>query len=398
MFRLSKKSTSILSNTKRFMSTDNSHTLRVATYNILSSSLSAPSYFTMCSPDHLEPETRIKKCISRINDEVDKNAIVCLQEVSQTYLNNIHPYFASKNYHVIASNYGNKFNNYMGVTLAYPVDKYILLGVDVVKVGETKKYFKKYPKTPFDKLKSSIGKFFLKSLQQINLYSPPYDLWDEVTSKQNRLICVKLECKETSKQFVIGNYHMPCNFRRPSFMNAHCALTAQHIQRYANNLPYILCGDFNIKPGSSSHSLLLNGNIDKAHEDYPLPLPEDNWLPKFDPLISAYKSKNGAEPNFTNFAFSINDKEPFIDTLDYIFHSKDFETIDTLPLPHRNEVKGPLPNELEGSDHIMIAATLKSIENFTKSTKSNNTEGYISSESQIYTSFKPDDIASTIST
>ena len=34
-------------------------------------------------------------------------------------------------------------------------------------------------------------------------------------------------------------------------MMIHCALSAQHIHKYANNDPYVLVGDFNIKPGAS---------------------------------------------------------------------------------------------------------------------------------------------------
>ena len=30
----------------------------------------------------------------------------------------------------------------------------------------------------------------------------------------------------------------------------HCALSAQHLQKYADKDPYLLVGDFNIKPGT----------------------------------------------------------------------------------------------------------------------------------------------------
>ena len=53
-----------------------------------------------------------------------------------------------------------------------------------------------------------------------------------------------------SKPFVVGTYHMPCMFKVPSVMMIHCALSAQHIHKYASNDPYLLVGDFNIKPGA----------------------------------------------------------------------------------------------------------------------------------------------------
>ena len=52
-----------------------------------------------------------------------------------------------------------------------------------------------------------------------------------------------------SRPFVVGTYHMPCMFKLPSVMMIHCALAAQHIQKYSNEDPYLLVGDFNIKPG-----------------------------------------------------------------------------------------------------------------------------------------------------
>ena len=55
----------------------------------------------------------------------------------------------------------------------------------------------------------------------------------------------------------------------------------------------------------------------------------------------------------------IKDDDPFIGTLDYIFLSKEWRVKSVLPTVHRDNVKdGPYPNEIEPSDHIMIAADL----------------------------------------
>ena len=55
----------------------------------------------------------------------------------------------------------------------------------------------------------------------------------------------------------------------------------------------------------------------------------------------------------------IKDDDPFIGTLDYIFLSKEWRVELVLPTVHRDTVKdGPYPNEIEPSDHIMIAADL----------------------------------------
>jgi endonuclease/exonuclease/phosphatase family metal-dependent hydrolase len=55
---------------------------------------------------------------------------------------------------------------------------------------------------------------------------------------------------------------MPCMFKLPSVMVTHCALSAQHIQRWAKDDPYVYTGDFNIKPDSSQYQLLTQGNLE----------------------------------------------------------------------------------------------------------------------------------------
>lgn len=67
---------------------------------------------------------------------------------------------------------------------------------------------------------------------------------------------------------------------------------------------------------------------------------------------------HGCEPDFTNFA-QVEEEEPFIDTLDYIFCSPQLIVCDVPELPHRNAVAGPLPIASEPSDHILVAARLE---------------------------------------
>jgi endonuclease/exonuclease/phosphatase family metal-dependent hydrolase len=54
-------------------------------------------------------------------------------------------------------------------------------------------------------------------------------------------------------------------------MVTHCALSAQHIQRFAKADPFIYTGDFNIKPDSSMYELMTKGKIEKNVRT-PLPL------------------------------------------------------------------------------------------------------------------------------
>ena len=58
------------------------HSHRISSYNVLSSHLADPSYFTNCTPDYLDAGYRYDLLLKKMDTEVDRKAIICLQEVS----------------------------------------------------------------------------------------------------------------------------------------------------------------------------------------------------------------------------------------------------------------------------------------------------------------------------
>jgi 2',5'-phosphodiesterase len=198
------------------------------------------------------------------------------------------------------------------------------------------------------------------------------DPWNIAEYRSNALVTMKLQDIQSEKCFAVGNYHMPCCFYAPQVMTLHVDLAARHIQKLAaqSSMPYILAGDFNITPDSSQYRLMTTGQMDKGDPEWPSPRHGTTWEPTAKPMASAYRLAEGKEPNFTNYA-RVGEQEPFIDTLDYIFLSKDTETNENVKskwkvkgvqsLPHRDEAGGPFPNLDHGepSDHILIAADLE---------------------------------------
>ena len=90
------------------------------------------------------------------------------------------------------------------------------------------------------------------------------------------------------------------------------------------------------------------------------------WKPDIgDGMVSAYCAKLGVEPDFTNYS-RVKEDEPFVGTLDYIFLSKGggeggksrWTVTDVERIKHRDDVKGPLPNDDEPSDHVTVRADL----------------------------------------
>ena len=350
----------------------NARSVRVTTYNVLSSSLARADYFSFCNPSWLQGSYRLSKLRDKIDAEVEKKSIICLQEVSTAWAGSLHGFFASRGYHFITGLYGNKFNGYMGVGVAVPLSEYEILDADVTRIADTKTVARTKKATP-DNIVLATLKNLQSSLKRLLralglLPEKKKGVWEESLNRFNQMISVRLQPKgdsDSTRAFVVGTYHMPCIFRIPQVMMIHCALSAQHIHKYAAGAPYIYCGDFNIKPDSPMYELLTKGKVDASIPEYPAPMNEaDNWKPELAaPLKSAYKELLGKEPEYTNNA-RIVDQEPFVETLDYIFTSEaggwKVNDVEDLAAKHppKDSVKEPLPSEHEPSDHVLLSAGL----------------------------------------
>jgi endonuclease/exonuclease/phosphatase family metal-dependent hydrolase len=156
---------------------------------------------------------------------------------------------------------------------------------------------------------------------------------------------------------------MPCLYgsaKKRQTMILHASLAAQVIQDRAGDHPYVLAGDFNLMPGSSSYRLLTEGHWEAEHEDFPTPRPDDDtgWdANHVEPLRSAYQVKTGREPDFTNRA-QVGDEPVFTETLDYIFLSPHWSVEAVVQLPSGADLEGSFPNAVEPSDHVLIGADL----------------------------------------
>jgi len=345
--------------------------IKVTTYNVLSSSLARSDYFTFCNPKWLSSTYRLKKLKEKMDLEVSKKSIICLQEVSMVWAGALHGYFASRGYQFITGLYGGKFNGYMGVAVAVPLSEYDILDADITRIADTKTVARKDKKKGniFSMIKNIFFWPVVRFLRSLGIVKEREKLpWDVSLDRFNQMVSVRLQPKDkdvgaSKNAFVVGTYHMPCIFRTPQVMMIHCALSAQHIHKYAAGSPYVYCGDFNIKPDSPMYSMLTQGKVDESIPEYPTKLDdEDSWKPDVVPLKSAYKEFLGKEPEYTNNAH-IKNEEPFIETLDYIFTSSEHpwkvQEVEPLDVKHpaKASVTEPLPSENEPSDHILLSST-----------------------------------------
>lgn len=310
--------------------------------------------------------------------------------------------------------YGKKFNGYMGVCLAWPTASLETLAVDISRLSDQREKCVEqsggdcgWPVPPepnewersslwfqartkiWNPLASHVQESIMALVQQpIFRYilgtadattEPPTDHWAVAQNRMNVMLTATLREKESGRSFLVSTYHMPCAYYAPMIMTIHVDLAVRHVQNLAaaaaattttttndhqpkEKLPYILAGDFNIKPVDSTYRLITTGQMDRTDPCYPTPKYGYEWMPSMrEPMQSAY-AMLAHEPDFTNYA-RVGDleNECFIDTLDYIWLSPSSWKVDSIAeLPQRQDAKGPFPNldVNEASDHVLIAADL----------------------------------------
>ena len=276
--------------------------VRVATYNVLSSHLSGTDHYSTLNPAHLCPTKRLPVVLQKIDDEIERSAIICLQEVSHEWAGALHTHCAHQGYHVVTGLYGKKFNGYMGVAIAFPTAAFHVLDVDIARLADQREGG--WPRPPPEPERNAVSKFARKLsgvaatttksfLGWVGLSTdkdprwPPPDAWTMSENRFNQLVTVQLQDKTTHKAFAVGNYHMPCAFYKPAVMTIHTDLAARYVQQLvakaaaaatapphdtdtddttgsSSSRPYVLAGDWNIKPEGSSYRLLTTGKMDRG--------------------------------------------------------------------------------------------------------------------------------------
>jgi len=335
-------------------------THRIITYNVLSSKLCGEDYFVKCNPKDLDPSTRLKRVISKLESEIQKGSIICLQEVSYDWCGALATLFQQNGYFLFTGLYGKLFNGNMGITLAFPTAKYKAITMTMRRLSHTKKWPSPPDQGILNKLWDSAHSWILAPVRYLSGYKEKKDEWDLAKSRENVFLFARLQTREgLGETLCIGNYHMPCMWRDPKVMTIHTALAGLLMQNLAKDDPYVLCGDFNFDPKSPQYQLVTTGALEQNHPEHPTLRDYDDWRPKLvRPFFSAYASFHGKEPEYTNNA-QIKEEAPFIATLDYIFHSEDLQVTETVSLDYLKELKGPFPISTEPSDHVMIGAEFK---------------------------------------
>jgi len=346
--------------------------VRIVSYNVLSSHLCEPDHFVACKPEDLDPPVRLERIKAALQDQCEREAVICLQEVSTQWVGELTPFFEKNGYTFVSGNYGSPFNGYMGVSLAWPKSRFEAEACDITRCADTRRWPKPVRAPEPSVLRKSWR--WLKGLfGGGGKEQKPFDVLFEAKKRHNMVVSARLRCKRSGVAFAVSTYHMPCLFGsdpKECVMVQHAALVAQHAQKFAGGLPCVLAGDFNFQPPSSCYQLVTEGSLPSDHVHAQLlasaGCAEGGWEPVVSPpMTSAYVSAGLGEPEFTNLAttkFSGLEGPPFCETLDYIFLSKGHWNAQYVrPLPKKETVLAncaSYPIADEPSDHVAIYADL----------------------------------------
>lgn len=331
--------------------------INIVQYNILSSKLCDPDYYRWCNVTDLEPKNRIKKICEYLKEEISKNSIICLQEISREWQGILFDFFSNNKYYFVSSLYGFDYGSRLGIGIAYPSDLYESKNTKVQRVGE---------KIPTDNLEVNdywYNKMYNYVYGKLGFFQKkPVSIWVKSKNKNNTSITLTLKHKISQMEFVVSTYHMPCEFKDPGVMTLHINSLLRSLQQYNHkNLPIILAMDGNFKPISPQYRYITKGTYDDSDvfnfPQYDL----DNQVSPFSydiiPMNSLFQSVMCREPKCTNQTFNKNMTELFSETIDYIFYTKLYPIGAECPTLNPNDV---LPNDDHPSDHI----PLKGIFNF----------------------------------
>lgn len=381
--------------------------IRFISYNLLSSSLRTSNSFPETAKAHLDPFSRLDDILvkfrnilaeSKITSTGRSAVIFGLQEVSLKWEPRLRTFFDSHAYEFISSCYGNRFNGYMGVAIAFPrqtwdnAEEHTVLwdGVDAIEIvcppqeyGEAGfKQWKKAQKEADSVWYRRVARFGRESLPFRPLLDklsprplrPPQTM---IAHRFNRAIFGVMEHADLGP-IAVGTYHMPCMFKYPEVMAVHALLFfhALHVFCVKNNLrSFVVMMDANFEPGSLPYRTIMNTITDEERAAIDAVNPGVTRLTVPAMLESGPQSLSSFLKNLTHVYpddsisnHTIGFAGSFTGKIDYIWYtpvspSTDGKVVvrpDTAlaPLEKADAQPSYLPNAIEPSDHYMLAASM----------------------------------------
>ena len=231
---------------------------RFVTYNLLAPLLSEPGWYLHCKPSDCDGETRFARILAKLEDEIEAGSIIALQEVCMPWSGRLAAFFLERGYYYCAELYGRNFNGFMGVALAFPMQRYELTLADTFHPGESASIATTNRRGDKRSSRHADGScptgflpgllWFLAVLSLSQLWLPlltavlvwlearchcrlpcrgavkeeKKDPFEYSRKRSNAMVSFQLRSKlDAGSEFLVGTYHMPCVYWDPAIMSVH---------------------------------------------------------------------------------------------------------------------------------------------------------------------------------
>jgi mRNA deadenylase 3'-5' endonuclease subunit Ccr4 len=352
--------------------TSNERTFRIITFNLLSPVFSLPSRYHFSATEHLDPAYRLDKIMKLLGKWMKANFIICLQEVNNSWNNELKRMFRELRYSYTYAIYA---DGKMGVAIAFPITQFLRIDIDIYRCGES-----------IGKICSSMNKIELS--KRVHGIDHIEEQLINASEKDNLAITLLLKCRSFDTNFekylIVSTYHMPCSYTKKYFMVAHIHSLKSRIAELRSKWIHIhpqtpslfdsivIAGDFNITPNSPEYKY-MTGEPYTPKERFEC-TSQNTSLQFYDDMCKIYKSVginfndtiptlsthlsiNNAEPKYTNVM--LQKQQNFINTLDYILITPNIRIMSCLVgLTCMTNPIASYPNSWCPSDHLPLSASL----------------------------------------
>jgi mRNA deadenylase 3'-5' endonuclease subunit Ccr4 len=208
--------------------------IKVVTFNILSSFLAEPEYFPNSKIEHLDSDYRFNGLLYILDKYIKEDYIICLQEISNEWQLKLTTFFHNLRWSYFMRCRTEKFGEGIFVNYKYNIGEY---------------NFHKINDTLFD-----TSEYNVEELEQV-----------EAAKNTIRYLSV-LELMKNGIKFFVITLHMPCKYKQPKLMKVYTLFLKNLVNKIAGDTPVILAGDFNILHGGIEYNILTDSFEDSSDE------------------------------------------------------------------------------------------------------------------------------------
>ena len=311
--------------------------------------------FHYCKPAYLALASRLNLVTEQVKNS--RCGIACFQELDDQILPILEENL-NETHFLATAKLNLSLPSRDGVGIFVDSSRFEVLDTKAVRFGEF-----------VDKHLPSLGEGAHEDKSSVSLTRA---LYREVSEKMNLAVMVRLMDKDANKELIVCSSHLFWDPAYPDIKLIQSFILAKEIEEFSNKLPVIVGADLNSIPITSGvYELLMgSGTVECSHAHHPVTLRSNKVnsilksvssddVPSISitaPFKSAYKSRNGEEPAFTNYTSG------FKGCLDYVLLKK-FSVASTSTLPTESELSAEtaLPNSKVPSDHLPLVVDVEYI-------------------------------------